>query len=76
MYWTPRRNRRDWHFLTVSSRDVGLLSAEHDSSDPSRKESGVDGVLRGSLNTPKPGVPLDLFDDSTSLEKQLFQYCK
>ena len=77
--WTPRRRRRNWHFISVSPQEVGLLSAEHSSPTKPAKhdESQVESVPWVSLlSTLQPSGYCDLLGDCSRLETQLFQYCE
>ena len=77
MRWTSRRNKQPWHFLTVSSQDIGLLSAEHERpTTPSKDHPEVDNASESFLSTLRPAVSTGLLDDCTSVERQLFQYCE
>lgn len=72
--WSSRRSRLDWHFLSISPRDIGLLSAEHTSSTaPSCKDEAHEEEASPTALGPSG---LGVLSDYSSLESQLFQYCK
>ncbi|KAE8149160.1 fungal-specific transcription factor domain-containing protein [Aspergillus avenaceus] len=70
------RKRDQWHFLTVSSYDVGRLSSEHSPATTSVASDTADDAPPKPLYPMITGhsIPGSVVDQCDGVEKQLFQY--